>query len=104
MLYKGNIEKIYRKAFNMIDNRANEEASIDYPCEWIYKVIGSNKEFVHNAIASIIQDSEYHISDSNTSKTGKYQSFNVTVTVGDEAYRNKIYQAFKKHDDIKFVF
>jgi hypothetical protein len=24
--------------------------------------------------------------------------------VGDEAYRNKIYQAFKEHDDIKFVF
>jgi hypothetical protein len=24
--------------------------------------------------------------------------------VGDEACRNKIYQAFKEHDDIKFVF
>jgi hypothetical protein len=24
--------------------------------------------------------------------------------VGDEAYRNKIYQAFKEHNDIKFVF
>ena len=88
----------------MIDNRDNEETSIDYPCEWIYKVIGSDKESVHNAIASIIQDSEYLINDSNTSKTGKYLSFNVTVMVGDEAYRNKIYQAFKVHDNIKFVF
>ena len=88
----------------MIDNRDNEEASIDYPCEWIYKVIGSDKESVHNAIAGIIQDCEYQINDSNTSKTGKYLSFNVTVLVGDETYRNKIYQAFKGHDDIKFVF
>ncbi len=88
----------------MIDKRENEEASIDYPCEWIYKVIGNDKESVHNAIASIIQDSEYQINISNTSKTGKYLSFNVTVMVGDEAYRNKIYQAFKGHDDIKFVF
>jgi putative lipoic acid-binding regulatory protein len=88
----------------MIDKRDNEEVCIDYPCEWIYKVIGSGKESVHNAIASIIQDSEYHINDSNTSKTGKYLSFNVTVMVGDEAYRNKIYQAFKVHGDIKFVF
>jgi putative lipoic acid-binding regulatory protein len=88
----------------MIDKRDNEEISIDYPCEWIYKVIGSDKESVHNAIAGIIQDSEFHINDSNTSKTGKYLSFNVTVMVGDEAYRNKIYQAFKGHDDIKFVF
>jgi putative lipoic acid-binding regulatory protein len=88
----------------MIDKRDNEEISIDYPCEWIYKVIGRDKESVHNAIADIIQDSEFHINDSNTSKTGKYLSFNVTVMVGDEAYRNKIYQTLKGHDDIKFVF
>ena len=88
----------------MIDKRDNEEASIDYPCEWIYKVIGSDKGSVHNAIVDIIRDSKYHITDSNTSKTGKYLSFNVAVTVGDEAYRNKIYQEFKGHKDIKFVF
>ncbi len=88
----------------MIDNRENEGPSIDYPCEWVYKVIGSDKESVHNAVASVIQDSEYRINGSNTSKTGKYLSFNVTVLVGDEPYRNKIYQAFKGHDDIKFVF
>ncbi len=88
----------------MIDNRENGKAGIDYPCEWAYKVIGNDKESVHNAIASVIQDSEYKISDSNTSKTGKYLSFNVTVIVNDEAFRNKIYQAFKEHADIKFVF
>ncbi len=97
----------------MIDNRDccdhgdhihNQEVKTDYPCEWLYKVIGSDKESVHNAVAGIIQDREYHINDSNTSKTGKYRSFNVTVTVSDEAYRNNIYQALKGHDDIKFVF
>jgi len=88
----------------VIDNRENEKASIDYPCEWAYKVIGSDKESVHNAVASVIQDSEYQINDSNASKTGKYLSFNVTVIVGDEACRNKIYQKFKDHENIKFVF
>ena len=88
----------------MIEKRDNEEISIDYPCEWVYKVIGSDKGSVHNAIASMIQDNEFHINDSNTSKTGKYLSFDVTVMVRDEAYRNKIYQVFKEHDDIKFVF
>ncbi len=88
----------------MIDKRDNEESGIDYPCEWIYKVIGSDKESVHNAIESIIQDSEFQINISNTSKTGKYISFDIKVTVGDEAYRNKIYHAFKRHEDIKFVF
>ena len=88
----------------MIDNRENGKASIDYPCEWVYKVIGSDKESVYGATAGIMQDSAYQIDDSNTSKTGKYLSFNVTIMVGDEACRNKIYQAFKEHDDIKFVF
>ena len=97
----------------MIDNRDccdhggninNQKVNIDYPCEWLYKVIGSDKESVHNAVACIIQDREFHINDSNTSKTGKYQSFNVKVVVNDEAYRNTIYQALKEHDDIKFVF
>ena len=88
----------------MIDNRENGKASIDYPCEWVYKIIGSDKESVHGATAGIMQDSAYQIDDSNTSKTGKYLSFNVTIMVGDEACRNKIYQAFKEHDDIKFVF
>jgi putative lipoic acid-binding regulatory protein len=86
------------------DHIHNQEVKIDYPCEWLYKVIGRDKKSVHNAVACIIQDREYHINDSNTSKTGKYRSFNVTVMVSDEAYRNSIYQAFKGHDDIKFVF
>ena len=88
----------------MIDNRENEKPIIDYPCEWIYKIIGSNKKSVHGATAGIMQDSAYQISDSNTSKSGKYLSFNVKVMVNDGAYRNKIYQAFKEHNDIKFVF
>ncbi len=86
------------------DHIHNHEVKIDYPCEWSYKVIGNDKESVHNAVACIIEDREYHINDSNTSKKGKYRSFDVKVVVSDEAYRNDIYQALKGHDDIKFVF
>ncbi len=88
----------------MIDKIDKSGECIDYPCEWIYNVIGSGRGAVHNAVSSIIQDGEYHIEDSNSSKTGKYLSFSVKVMVGDETYRNNIYQALKGHDDIKFVF
>ncbi len=88
----------------MIDKIDKSGECIDYPCEWVYKVIGRDRGAVHNAVASIIQGREYHIEDSNTSKTGKYLSFSVKVMVGDETYRNNIYQALKGHDDIKFVF
>ena len=40
------------------DNINNQEVNIDYPCEWSYKVIGSDKESVHNAVAGIIQNNE----------------------------------------------
>ncbi len=30
------------------DNINNQEVNIEYPCEWLYKIIGSDKEFVHN--------------------------------------------------------
>ena len=35
----------------MIDKIDDEENSVDYPSEWIYKVIGSDKESVHYAVA-----------------------------------------------------
>ena len=31
------------------DNINNREVSIDYPCEWLYKVIGSDKESVYTS-------------------------------------------------------
>ncbi len=88
----------------MVDKIDKSEPSIDYPCEWIYKVIGSDKESIHNAIVSVMQDNEFRVNISNTSKTGKYLSFSLKVMVSDEAYRNKIYQDLKEHNDIKFVF
>ncbi len=34
------------------DNVNNQEVNIDYPCEWLYKVVGSDKGVsVHNVIA-----------------------------------------------------
>ncbi len=32
------------------DNINSQEVSIDYPCEWLYKVIGSDKESVRSAV------------------------------------------------------
>ncbi|MCF6150137.1 MAG: DUF493 domain-containing protein [Candidatus Kuenenia sp.] len=76
---------------------------IHYPCEWLYKVIGCDKESVHDAVAESIPDRTYNIVASNESKTGKYLSFNVTVMVYDETCRNTIYKKLRSHNDIKIV-
>ena len=48
------------------DHIHNHEVKIDYPCEWSYKVIGNDKESVHNAVACIIEDREYQARRENT--------------------------------------
>lgn len=86
----------------VIDSRGNESI-IAYPCEWLYKVIGSDKESVHRAVADIIQENTYHIATSKSSRTGKYQSFNVKVTVHNKETRDKIYKELSAHSNIKLV-
>jgi putative lipoic acid-binding regulatory protein len=74
-----------------------------YPCEWLYKVIGSDKEQLHQAITHVIKDSSCSITPSNSSKTGKYHCLNLEITVQNEEERNLIYEALKEHPQVKLV-
>ena len=74
-----------------------------YPCEWLYKVIGSDKEQLHQAITHVIKDSSCSITPSNSSKTGKYHCLNLEITVQNEEERNLIYEALKEQPQVKLV-
>ena len=74
-----------------------------YPCEWLYKVIGSDKEQLHQAITHVVKDSSCSITPSNSSKTGKYHCLNLEITVQNEEERNLIYEALKEHPQVKLV-
>jgi putative lipoic acid-binding regulatory protein len=74
-----------------------------YPCEWLYKVIGSDKEQLRQAITHVIKDSSCSITPSNSSKTGKYHCLNLEITVQNEEERNLIYEALKEHPQVKLV-
>jgi len=80
-----------------------KKLELEYPCNWCYKVIGSDKESVSNAVKSIMDKREHKISDSNKSKNGKYVSMNLDLLVHNEADRNFIFEALKKHKDLKMV-
>jgi len=76
---------------------------ITYPCEWIFKIIGTEEKLLCNAVDNIINDRLCQISHSKTSKTGKYISLNVKLTLLSEEDRNNFYTEFSNHKDIKLV-
>lgn len=76
---------------------------INYPCQWLYKVIGTDHEQTNRAILDVIKDIPCKIDLSNSSSSGKYLCLNVEITVQNEDERNTIYMDLKKHPHIKIV-
>lgn len=83
------------------DNMSNVQ--IQYPCRWLYKVIGFDPERLHQALLDIASGDSCDISSSSSSRTGKYHCLNLEVTVQSEAERNSIYKALKAHSQVKLV-
>ena len=76
---------------------------MEYPCRWLYKVIGTDREKLRRALVEIIDLDTCDISYSSSSRTGKYHSFNLEVTVRSEEERNAIYLTLKAHPQVKIV-
>jgi len=84
---------------------------IEYPCEWGYKVIGTNEEAVRAAVQKSLDtcltsnsgDREFSLGLSKESKGGKYLSLGLTITVLDEGERDGIFQTLKDHPDVLMV-
>jgi len=79
------------------------KAKINYPCRWLYKVIGSDQEQLYLALGEIIGHGSCDISFSNSSSSGKYICLNVEVLVENEEKRNSIYMDLKAHPQVRIV-
>ena len=79
------------------------KAKLDYPCQWLYKVIGTDHEQLRQAIMEIITNIPCKINLSNSSSSGKYLCLNLEITVQNEEERNSIYLNLKAHPNIKIV-
>ena len=76
---------------------------IDYPCVWQYKIIGQERQAIQTALSQKLGDAPYSLSASRTSKTGKYISLNLELTVQDEEERLHLYKVLKTNPAIKMV-
>ena len=84
-------------------NDSEQKVLIEYPCNWCYKVIATEKAALEQAIRDVIDEREHTIEPSNKSKTGKYISMNLDLLVHNEDDRTFIFDALKRHQDIKMV-
>ena len=85
------------------DDKTQEKPRIDYPTRWGFKLIGRNKEALHKAIKEVMGDKEHLCHLGNTSRTGKFHSYNASCVVDHEEERNRIFKAFQDHDDVEMV-
>jgi len=84
-------------------NDRTEKLELEYPCNWAYKLIASEKTALQEAIHDVIKEREHKLVHSNSSKGGKYVSMNLELLVHNEDDRNFIYEALKAHSNIKMV-
>ena len=81
----------------------NRKPILEYPCRWLYKVIGDDLEALQRAALEIIGSQSCAISRSNSSRTGKYHCLDIEVEFKNETNRNTIYQALKNHPQVKLT-
>ena len=91
------------KVETLEDKLEGKKLELEYPCNWCYKVIATEKEALQKAIHEVILEREHKLTHSNNSKTGKYVSMNLDLLVQNEDDRQFIYDALKAHQDIKMV-
>jgi uncharacterized protein len=76
---------------------------LEYPCPWIYKIIGPDIDEMQRAVAEIIRDRACKVSHSRSSETAKYHCLNVELSVESESHRTALYEALKAHRAVKLV-
>jgi len=81
----------------------DQKPHLEYPCLWVYKVIGTDEDEMKSAICGIIRDRQYLISLSRRSETARYISLNVELTVESESHRTALYEELKAHRAIRLV-
>ncbi|HIJ90696.1 MAG: DUF493 domain-containing protein [Desulfobulbaceae bacterium] len=87
----------------MLLNQCKRKVELEYPCPWVYKIIGREQEELRAAIAEVVQARECLVSLSNSSSGGKYLCLDVELVVVSSEDREAQYLAFKDHPAVVMV-
>lgn len=81
----------------------SQRPRIDYPCRWLYKIIGESRAEMRQAVEHHVQERPLALSDSHVSSTGRYVSMNLEVTVESDVERLNLYQLLAAEPAIRVV-
>ncbi len=87
----------------ILDDKTQERPKIEYPTNWGFKLIGRDKETLLACIKEAMGDKEHLCSLGNTSKTGKFTTYNASCEVDTEEERNRIFKYFEDCDVVEMV-
>jgi len=87
----------------MILDSNSKRPNIIYPCNWDYKIIGTNVDEMIKAIEIIVNRMEYELSSSKVSSKGNYISLNLRVLVTSEVIRDLIFAKLEENEYVKMV-
>lgn len=76
---------------------------IIYPCRWQYRLIGSERAAMIEAVGAMVDIGRCAISEGNTSSGGRYCSIIVELTVDDEGERLRYYRQFAADPAVRVV-
>ncbi len=91
---------ITRENKMILDNEVKTKPEIEYPTEWGYKLIGRDSDELQQCITKVMSGKKHTVKAGNTSRTGKFHSYNTKCIVQTEEERNAIFKAF---EDCKVV-
>jgi putative lipoic acid-binding regulatory protein len=87
----------------MILDSNSKRPNIIYPCNWDYRIIGTNVDEMIKAIEIIVDRMEYKLSPSKVSSQGNYISLNLRVLVTSEVIRDLIFAKLEANEYVKMV-
>ena len=80
-----------------------EKAEIKYPCQWTYRIIGTDETELVKIVSDCMGDVKYDLSLANRSSMGKYISLNLETMVENEESRDKIFNCLKAKPAVKMI-
>lgn len=80
-----------------------QKLDIEYPVEWIYKIIGSDESRMKAAAQSLLCGKKFILDVSRGSSKGNYICLNLKIAVESEHERVSIYSLLSTHSEIKLV-
>ena len=87
----------------LLDDNSCEKPKIDYPCEWGYKIIGTDKIKLEAVIFDVMGNRDYKQKGGNSSSKGKFCSLSTACQVESQEDRDALFKAFQDHKDVKMV-